>query len=156
MKNIVCIGGGTGISAVLAALKNKAHLVAIISMADDGGSAGKLREQDILPPNDLRKAMVALSANPSLSEKFETRIQGGEYTGFAHGTTVIVGIEKEKGLEEAVNEVSSMLKVNGKVIPVTLDNIRLVAELEDGEVIKGETNIDIPKGERAAIKRVWL
>src|SRR3989344_1314247 len=140
VKNIVCIGGGTGMSAVLHALKDKAYLSAIVSMADDGGSAGTLREQNILPPNDLRKAMVALSANSGLAEKFETRIEDGEYAGFAYGTTVIVEIEKEKGLEEAVNEVSLMLKVSGKVIPVTLDNIRLVAELEDGEVIKGETN----------------
>lgn len=160
-KNIVVLGGGTGIFSVLSGLKTHSHkLSAIVTMADDGGSTGVLREEfGILPPGDIRRALVALSdAEKSLSSLFNYRFKQGSFDGHHFGNLFITALERITGdFEEAIEEASRLLRVRGSVIPVTLDNARLFAELENGDIIEGETNIDIPKHDPTLkIDRVFL
>jgi len=157
----VTIGGGTGSFPILRALKNQpVNLTAIVSMADDGGMAGVLRDEyGVLPPSDVRKTLVALAEPGSiLRELFNYRFSEGSFKGCAFGNFFLAALEKITGsFAEAVKEASKVLKVKGSVIPVTLSDARLCAKLADGAVIKGETNIDIPtKDFRPAIKKVWL
>lgn len=161
-KNFVVIGGGTGTFTVLSALKKyPVNLSAVVSMADDGGSTGVLRDQyGALPPGDIRRALVALSEESGTMRKlFEYRFENGDFAGHSVGNLFLSALEKITGnFAGAVEEASKILNVKGSVIPVTLDNIRLCAELCDGTLIKGETNIDIPKvgKKRSPIKKVWL
>ncbi len=150
-KKIVVIGGGTGVFTVLTGLKPCFDdLTAIVTMADDGGSTGILREEfGILPPGDIRRALLALSSSNDkmLAQLFSYRFkQGIGLTGHTFGNLLITVLERiTNDFEKAVNEAGKILSVKGKVIPVTLGNARLVAELENGQKIVGETNIDIPK-----------
>ncbi len=148
-KNIVTIGGGTGTFVVLSALKSfDFNLSAIVSMCDDGGSTGKLRDDyGVLPPGDIRRSLIALSsATRSLRKLFDYRFEGGELDGHSLGNLFLTALEKTEGtFHKAVATASEVLSVRGRVIPVTLNNVRLQAELENGEIISGETNIDIPK-----------
>ncbi len=161
-KLFVVIGGGTGTFTVLNALKKyPVKLSAVVSMADDGGSTGVLRDQyGVLPPGDVRRALVALSKEDFMMRKlFEYRFQNGDFAGHNMGNLFLSALEKLTGnFARAVEEASKILNVKGKVIPVTTDNVRLHAELYDGTIIKGETNIDIPKSKikRSPIKKVWL
>jgi len=151
MKRVVIIGGGTGVYTVLSGLKKyPLHLSAIVSMADDGGSTGALREEfGILPPGDIRRALVALSDsnNKILSDLFNFRFdEKSSLHGHSLGNLLITALEKITGsFDGAIEEAMKILNINGDVIPVTLSKTRLLAVLEDGTRIEGETNIDIPK-----------
>src|SRR3989338_4697926 len=109
-------------------------------MSDDGGSSGMLREEfGILPPGDIRRAMVALSRHPNkmLAQLFSYRFSEGKLAGHSFGNLILTALEGSFGsFEKAVKEASKMLQVEGEVIPVTLDNTRLYAELENGTVIR--------------------
>lgn len=160
---IVVIGGGTGMFTMLTGLRKYfENLSAILTMADDGGSAGLLREDfGILPPGDVRRALVALSHtdNKILSELFNYRFaEGAGLRGHSFGNLILTALERITGnFENAIKETGRILSVSGEVVPVTLERPRLVAKLENGTIIRGETNIDIPKhNARLAIKKVWL
>lgn len=162
-KKIVVIGGGTGIFAVLAGLKPYfENLTAIVTMADDGGSTGILREEfGILPPGDIRRALIALSStdNKMLANLFSYRFEEGVgLTGHAFGNLLITALHRlTNDFEKAIDETGKILMIKGRVIPVTLGQTKLMAELEDGQIIKGESNIDMPHHDgRLRIKRVWL
>lgn len=162
-KKIVVIGGGTGIFAVLNGLKNYFDDVsAIVSMADDGGSTGILREEfGILPPGDIRRAIVALacSDNKILSELFNYRFKEGRgLAGHTFGNLMIAALERITGsFDKAIKEASKIFALKGKVIPVTLQHTRLHAKLENGQIVSKESNIDIPKHDGyLKIKKVWL
>ena len=157
------IGGGTGVYTVLTALRPYfQNLTAIVTMADDGGSTGILREEfGMLPPGDIRRALVALSAsdNKLLSDLFSYRFEDGAgLTGHSFGNLLITALHQmTNDFEKAIAEAGKILQVEGRVVPVTLDHAQLVAELEDGQLINGETNIDIPQHDgHLRIKRVWL
>ncbi len=155
------IGGGTGTFMVLSALREyPVHLTAVVSMADDGGSTGLLRDQyGALPPGDVRRALVALSeSNQVMRDLFSYRFENGGLQGHSFGNLFLTVLEKVTGdFGSAVREAGNILNVNGEVVPVTLDDVRLCARLEDGKIIRGETNIDIPRdAARAGIKEVWL
>ncbi|MBU4348349.1 YvcK family protein [Patescibacteria group bacterium] len=162
-KKIVVIGGGTGVFTTLTSLRPYFNnLTAIVTMADDGGSTGILRENfGILPPGDIRRALIALSGsnNEMLSKLFSYRFkQGIGLTGHSFGNLLITALERiTKDFEKAINEAGKILSIEGKVIPITLGDTRLIAELGNGQIIKGENNIDIPKHEgNIKIKKVWL
>ena len=160
-SKIVVIGGGTGAFTVLSGLrKYPVELSAIVSMADDGGSTGVLREEfGILPPGDVRRVLVAMShSDRLLSDLFNYRFEEGGLRGHTFGNIMLTALERVTGsFEDAVDEAARILRVRGKVFPVTLNNVRLFAELEDGKVISGETNLDIPKHDgRLKVSRVWL
>lgn len=151
MKKIVVIGGGTGIFTVLSGLKNYPYkLTAIVAMTDDGGSSGVLREEfGILPPGDIRRALVALSPMESklLSKLFTYRFKNGVgLKGHCFGNLFLTALEKITGsFNKAIKEAGNILNIKGEVIPVTLENTRLIAELENGNLVIGEKNIDFPK-----------
>ena len=162
-KKIVVVGGGTGVFTVLTGLrKYPTELTAVVTMADDGGSTGMLREDfGILPPGDVRRALIALSSsdNKMLSELFNYRFQEGSgLSGHSFGNLMITALERITGsFDKTVAEAGKILVVQGRVLPVTLDKASLMAELENGEIVKGETNIDIPKHDpRLKIKKVFL
>lgn len=162
IPKITVIGGGTGVFTVLSGLKNyETELTAVISMADDGGSTGVLREEfGILPPGDARRAIIALSQtdNRLLSQLFNYRFEEGGLSGHTFGNIMLTALERMTGnFETALEEAGRILNMKGSVVPVTLNKIRLGAELENGEVIKGETNIDIPKhNPELKIKKIFL
>ncbi|MEK7173848.1 MAG: gluconeogenesis factor YvcK family protein [Patescibacteria group bacterium] len=161
-KKIVVMGGGTGTFTVLSGLKKyPVQLSAIVSMADDGGSTGVLREEfGVLPTGDVRRALIALSSHPDkfLSDLFTYRFQEGAISGHSFGNLILTALERITGsFEGAVEAAARLLDVRGEVIPVTYSNVRLFAELDNGDIIRGETNIDIPKHNGSIpIKRVWL
>lgn len=146
---------------VLSALKKyPVNLSAIVTMADDGGSTGMLRDQyGVLPPGDIRRALVALSEpGETLRNLFNYRFKEGGLHGHSFGNLFLSALEKVTGnFDSALREASRILNIRGEVVPVTLDDVRLYAELEDGRVLRGETKIDIPTDSyRARIEKVWL
>ncbi|MDD5085293.1 MAG: uridine diphosphate-N-acetylglucosamine-binding protein YvcK [Candidatus Omnitrophica bacterium] len=160
---VSCIGGGTGLYTLLMGLKtlSSIHLFSIVSMSDDGGSAGRLREAyGILPPGDVRRSLVALSAAPRLMNKMLTyRFEKGkELRGHNLGNVILTALSNITGsMVEAVRGCSELLNVKGIVLPVTTTLNILKAELEDGTIIEGEAKIDVPasRDPRLRIARLW-
>ena len=143
---IAVIGGGTGSFTLLSALKDHtSQLAAIVNMADDGGSTGVLRDElGALPPGDIRQCLVALSDSPKIRDLFNYRFSEGTFEGHAFGNLLLTALEKVTGsFTEAVETASEILRVNGLVIPATLDNVRLRMEWPDASlVLDGERIID--------------
>lgn len=161
MKNIVTIGGGSGQYELLSALKQyDVSISAIVSMMDDGGSTGVLREQlDVLPPGDIRRCLMALAQDQTdLAAVLDYRFLKGDLAGHTIGNIVLSGFELQTGnFQTGVDVLSAILKIRGKVLPVTFDQTQLCAKLENGTIIEGETNIDIPKqSSRAKIASMYL
>ena len=143
---IVAIGGGTGLSTLLRGIKTySANISAIVTVADDGGSSGRLRrEQGMLPPGDIRNCLAALADEEKLlTELFQYRFSAGEgLTGHSFGNLFLSAMNKVTGdLEQAIYASSKVLAVRGQVLPATLADMQLVAEMEDGQIIKGESQI---------------
>ncbi len=161
-KKVVVIGGGTGTFTVLSALKkyDNLNLTAIVSMADDGGSTGRLRDElGVLPPGDIRQCLVALSESDLLMRRlFNYRFCRGALKGHNFGNLFISALEKITGsFDSAISALEKILKIKGKVIPVTLDKIKLIAETQDGEMMIGEEEIDTSKNLfKKNIKRFFL
>ncbi len=144
-KHIVAIGGGTGTFTVLSGLKKyPVNLTAIVSMADSGGSTGRLRDElGVLPPGDVRQCLVALSQSPRLRDLFSYRFSTGTFKGHNFGNIFLAALEKVTGsFKEAVLESAKILNISGAVIPVTEDKVHLWVELENGQVVKTEDNVD--------------
>lgn len=143
---IAVIGGGTGSFTLLSALKeHTSQLAAIVSMADDGGSTGVLRDElGTLPPGDVRQCLVALSDSPKVRDLFNYRFEEGTFGGHSFGNILLTALEKTTGsFSEAVETASEILRVNGVVIPATLDNVRLKMEWSDvSTLLQGERVID--------------
>ena len=155
---IVAIGGGTGLSSILEGLKEyTSNITAIVTVADEGGSSGRLREEfDILPPGDIRNCLVSLAEAPQLMrDLFQYRFKGGEgIKGHSFGNLFITAMSKITGsFKDAVKESSIVLAIRGKVLPSSLDKIRLKAEYSDGTAKVGED--EIPEEEKS-IKRIDL
>lgn len=146
MLNIVVIGGGTGIFPYLQALKDLPFSVsAIVTVADSGGSSGRLREEyGILAPGDIRRALIALSDKKSseMEKLFNYRFKDGSLKDHSLGNLMITALTEMTGdFSESIYQLSRILDVKGKVIPFTLDSLNLCAEFEDGSVVIGEANI---------------
>lgn len=159
LKNIVVIGGGTGTYITLYGLKQyPIDLTAIVTMTDSGGSTGKLRDQyGVLPPGDVRQALVALSDSDKIwRELFLYRFENGDFRGHNFGNIFLTVLEKlTNSFEQSISLAETILKTKGKVIPVTLQKAHINAELENGEIIKTEALID-EKIKRPPIKRLFL
>ena len=158
---IVVIGGGTGTSVILRGLKKyTSNITAIITVTDDGGSSGKLREDlGMLPPGDIRSCILALADTEPIMEKlFQYRFEEGTLKGQNIGNLLIAAMNEITGnFEEAIRKTSDVLKVKGTVLPVTLDNITLIAELENGELVKGESQIPkVAMEKNLRIKKISL
>jgi uncharacterized cofD-like protein len=154
--SLVSIGGGTGLSTLLAGLKRLVGrennddlwiktLSAIVTVSDDGGSSGRLREElQMLPPGDIRNCMIALSEDSTLiSRLFRHRFRGnGELGGHSFGNLFLAALTEVTGdFVEAVRLSSEVLASKGHIFPATINDVRLVAELEDGTEVRGETQI---------------
>jgi uncharacterized cofD-like protein len=143
---IVVIGGGTGLSTLLRGLKSySANITAIVTVADDGGSSGRLRQEfGVLPPGDIRNCLAALADEEKLlTELFQYRFRAGDgLTGHSFGNLFLTAMSEITGdLERAVAASSKVLAVRGQVLPATLSDVRLWAELSDGRKIIGESKI---------------
>ncbi|MBS3813759.1 MAG: YvcK family protein, partial [Candidatus Bipolaricaulota bacterium] len=141
---VVAIGGGTGLSVLLRGLKKyTSNITAIVTVMDDGGSSGRLRrEMDMLPPGDIRNCLLALADDESrMSEILQYRFKNGaELGGHSLGNLVIAGLEQIEGsFDRAIEETSKLLNIRGRVIPSTLKNTNLVARLEGGNILTGES-----------------
>lgn len=156
---VVAIGGGSGLSTLLRGLKKfPIELTAIVTVTDDGKSSGRLRrDYGILPPGDIRKCLVALSNDEELATKlFDFRFACGRgLSGHNFGNLFLTALSDITGsFEEAIREASHILAINGKVIPATLTNVNIAAELVNGNIALGESNIAI-LGHRSPIKKVF-
>ena len=143
---IAAIGGGTGLSTFLRGIKERtSNVTGVVTVSDDGGSSGRLRhELGILPPGDIRNCIVALAeAEPLMKELFEYRFtEGNGLAGHSFGNLFIAAMSGVTGnFEQAVSESSRVLKVTGRIVPSTLVDVRLTADMADGTVVLGETNI---------------
>ena len=157
---IVAVGGGTGLSVLLHGLKQyTSNLTAIVTVADDGGSSGKLREDfNILPPGDIRNCLVALAdTSPLMEELFQYRFEGeSTLGGHSFGNIFILALSRvTKDFAEAVQAASKILAIRGRVLPSTLAKVRLVADLEDGSTTAGESNIT-KRQNKSPIKKLYL
>ena len=148
-SQFVVIGGGTGSFAVLSGLKQYTHhITALVSMADDGGSTGTLRDElGVLPPGDIRQCLVALS-DPSTSNTlrnlFNFRFEEGSLRGHSFGNLFLSAVEKmTNNFDEAVELAGELLHITGRVMPITLDNVRLVLQWDKNHKVVGEGAIDI-------------
>ena len=155
---IVTIGGGTGLSVLLRGLKEyTSNISAIVTVADSGGSSGRLRQQfDILPPGDIRNCLVALADAPTLMrDLFQFRFEANsEFHGHNFGNLFITVMTRLTGdFEKAIKETSKVLALRGQVIPSSLESVTLVAQHKDGSVTHGEDKI--PKANRP-IEKVFL
>ncbi|MBC7911172.1 MAG: uridine diphosphate-N-acetylglucosamine-binding protein YvcK [Pyrinomonadaceae bacterium] len=165
---LVAIGGGTGLSTLLAGLKRRVgasdagstwleSLSAIVTVSDDGGSSGRLRDElQILPPGDIRNCMVALSEDSTLlSRLFRYRFRGdGDLGGHSFGNLFLAALTEVTGdFVEAVRLSSEVLASKGRIYPATINDVRLIAELEDGTEVRGETQIT---ASRTPIRRLRL
>ena len=143
---IVAIGGGTGLSTMLKGIKKiTKNITAVVTVSDDGGSSGKLREElGVLPPGDIRSCISALADDEDLVTKlFQYRFKDcAGLSGHSFGNLFLTAMCSITGnMVKAVQESSKVLSIRGRVLPSTLDDMRLVAEMEDGSIIKGESNI---------------
>jgi uncharacterized cofD-like protein len=154
---IVCLGGGTGLSVVLRGLKGLGvQPTAIVTLTDDGGSSGRLRRDlGMPPPGDVRNCLVALADDESvLAEVFQHRFDRGDLEGHSLGNLVLAALTEVAGSFEAAVALSShVLAINGSVLPATREKAVLVAEMEDGRVVAGETAV---ASERRAVRRLRL
>lgn len=145
-KRIVVLGGGTGSFVILSALKSYTkYLTAIVNMVDDGGSTGVLRDElGTLPSGDVRQCLVALSDTSQLRDLFSYRFSEGTFEGHSFGNLFLTALEKTTGsFAEAVKTAGKVLRVNGRVVPATLDNVRLKMEWPELSIIlQGERVID--------------
>src|SRR2546426_8940794 len=150
---IVSIGGGTGLSTLLRGLKKfRAHLSVIVTVTDDGGSSGRLREElRVLPPGDIRNCMMALSEDEHLMSRlfrFRFNSEGGLHN-HSFGNLFLTAMAGVTGdFLEAVRLTSEVLAIKGVIYPATSSNVHLRAELEDGAWVEGETRITDRKSTR--------
>lgn len=147
MKRIVTVGGGTGGYTILSGLKHlpDVSITALVSMADNGGSTGVLRDElGVLPAGDIRQCLIALSEHSDIVRKLMGyRFTDGRLSGQNFGNIFLAGLEKVTGdFAEGVEVASEILKVKGKVIPITKDKAELVALLKNKKVVKGEDAIN--------------
>ena len=167
MKKVVCIGGGTGTYQVLMGIKKfPLEINAVVSMCDSGGSTGKLREElGILPPGDVRRAILALSdlpfAQKTLEDVFDFRFGKNGHSslsGHSLGNILLAALVQITGsMDKAIDEAARILNASGKVYPITLDKSNLVAILADKTRVFGESNIDMRNFKlEHGIKRVYL
>ncbi len=154
---VVAIGGGTGLSVLLRGIKQlTSNITAVVTVADDGGSSGKLRsEMDMPPMGDIRNCIAALAdAEPAMSQLLQYRFPGsGEFSGHAFGNLLIAALTDVSGdFEEAIRQSNRVLAVRGQVVPVAGRPITLHAELQDGTQLEGESTIAGAHG----IQRIWI
>ncbi|SCN25959.1 LPPG:FO 2-phospho-L-lactate transferase [Clostridium sp. N3C] len=155
------IGGGTGLSTMLRGLKYyTSNITAIVTVADDGGGSGDLREDlGILPPGDIRNCILALAdTEPIMEELLQYRFTDGRLKNQSFGNLFLAAMDGiSNNFEEAVQKMSSVLAVTGRVMPVTLDNMVLKAKFKNGNIVEGESAIPVKALEQnTSIERIFI
>lgn len=158
---IVAIGGGTGLSILLRGLKEfTPNITAIVTVADDGGGSGVLREDlGMLAPGDIRSCLLALAnTEPTMEKLLQYRFTEGQLKGQSFGNLFIAAMNAIYGsFEAAIKEASNVLSITGRVYPMTLEDVRLHCELENGDVIMGESIIPSEALKRGCkIKKMFM
>jgi uncharacterized cofD-like protein len=160
MKKIVVIGGGTGNFVVLRGLKNyDVDLTAVVTMADNGGSTGILRDElGVLPPGDVRQCLVALSDSSRLMRSLMNyRFENGNLGGHSFGNILLSALEKVTGsFEKAVEEAGRILVIKGRVLPVTTNQVNLKMILNNRKILEGEVEIYLSKEIDQGYKSIYL
>lgn len=157
---IVAIGGGAGQANLLRGLKRRtSNLSAVVTVADDGGSSGRLRrDMGVLPPGDVRRCILALAnAEPLMERLFQYRFEdddGAGISGHSFGNLFIVAMSRLTGsMEEGIRETARVLAVEGKILPSTLEDVVLCARKHDGTVVRGESAISEAHG---PVEQIWI
>lgn len=158
---VVAIGGGTGLSTMLRGLKRyTSRITAVVTVADDGGGSGVLRrELGMPPPGDVRNCICALAnTEPTMERLMSYRFSEGRLTGQSLGNLVLAALnDMSASFEEAVRRMSDVLAITGRVLPVSNENVRLIAEFDDGATVVGESKIaGMKHGADRRIARVYL
>jgi uncharacterized cofD-like protein len=155
--SFVCVGGGTGLSTLLAGLKSfTRNITAVVAVTDEGGSSGRLRQEwGVLPPGDVRNCLVALAENDnSLNRILNFRFDRGELNGHSLGNLILLAACELVGdFSKAVEEMNRLLAIRGRVLPVTTEPVVLHGETVAGKLVSGE--IEISKN-GSDMKRIWL
>lgn len=142
---IACIGGGTGLSTILRGLKRYTpNITAIVTVTDDGGGSGVLREElGMPPPGDIRNCILALSnIEPTMEQLMSYRFKSGSLEGQSFGNLLLAAMNGiSPSFDKAVARMGEVLAITGRVLPVTNEDIRLMAEFEDGSIVFGESKI---------------
>jgi len=144
VPNVVVIGGGTGSFTLLNHLKNfDFNITALVNMSDDGGSTGILRDElGVLPPGDVRQCLVALSSSEKLRDLMNYRFDEGSLNGHSFGNLLLSALEKTAGsFSEATELAGEVLRIKGRVLPITTQKVRLVSTSADGSVTKGQFTV---------------
>ena len=158
---VVILGGGTGLSTILKGLKNYTNnITAVVTVADDGGGSGVLREDlGILPPGDIRNCLVALAnTEPLMEELMQYRFKDGSLKGQSFGNLFLAAMNGvSDNFEDAVQKMANVLAITGKVLPVTLENIKINAILDNGQLVVGESHIpEVSISEGAKIRKLYI
>ncbi len=161
VPRVVAIGGGTGLSTMLRGLKHEEiDLTAIVTMADNGGGSGVLRQElGMLPPGDVRNCIQALAnTEPTMAALLSYRFQEGSLKGQSFGNLFLAALNGMYGsFEQAVERMCEVLAVTGRVLPVTDTDVQLIADFNNGTVVRGESEIaEYKKRTDSRIRRVWL
>ncbi len=142
---VVAFGGGTGLPVLLQGLRDRiGDLVAVVTVADDGGSSGRLRQElGVAPPGDVRNCLVALSGRRRLAEVFNYRFEGGgELSNHSVGNIIIAALsDMAGGFCEGVEQAARFLRIKGQVFPAATESLTLVARYDDGTVVRGESAV---------------
>jgi uncharacterized cofD-like protein len=143
---VVAFGGGTGLPVLLRGLKDRVEdLVAVVTVADDGGSSGRIRQElGVAPPGDVRNCLVALSGRKRLAEVFDYRFEGGggELSDHSVGNIIIAALaDMAGGFCEGVEQAARFLRIKGRVFPAAAESLTLVAHYADGAVVRGESAV---------------
>lgn len=158
---VAALGGGTGLSSLLRAVKKiTSNVTAIVTVADNGGNSGVLRKElGVLPPGDIRNCVIALSeTEDTMDDLLNYRFKDGKLSGYCVGNLVLVALsDMQGGFLKGIQSASEVLAVTGQVLPVTLDNVHLSAQMDSGEIVEGEDLVGSAQREHGGyIKKVYL
>ena len=156
---VVAFGGGTGLPVLLRGLRDRVgDLVAVVTVADDGGSSGRLRQElGVAPPGDVRNCLIALAGRRQLAEVFDYRFEseGGELSDHSVGNIIIAALaDMAGGFVEGVEQAARFLRVKGRVFPAAEESLTLVAHYADGAVVRGESAVSAMHQRKGKISRI--
>ena len=156
---VVAFGGGTGLPVLLRGLRGRVgDLVAVVTVADDGGSSGRLRQElGVAPPGDVRNCLIALAGRRQLAEVFDYRFEGegGELSDHSVGNIIIAALaDMAGGFAEGVEQAARFLRVKGRVFPAAEESLTLVARYADGAVVRGESAVSAMHQREGRISRI--
>jgi uncharacterized cofD-like protein len=160
-SRVVAFGGGTGLPVLLRGLRDRVgDLAAVVTVADDGGSSGRLRQElGVAPPGDVRNCLVALAGRRQLAEVFDYRFQGdgGELSDHSVGNIIIAALSDiAGGFCEGVEQAARFLRIKGRVFPAAVESLTLVAYYVDGAVVRGESAVSAMHAREGEISRIGV